>query len=113
MRAIEKTVSSLIPPTATFRLPTAWQRIGSVDSGEKEREGAKVIGEECEGERRKGKGALNNHMRYSHPVISIPFEHVRSQFLRSAIKWDSSDLFLYLLYKRESAQEPLQLIRGP
>lgn len=46
MRAIEKTVSSLIPPTATFRLPAAWQRIGSAVWEEKERERAKVIGEE-------------------------------------------------------------------
>jgi len=36
VRAIEKTVSSLIPPTATFRLPAAWWRIGSGGWGERE-----------------------------------------------------------------------------
>lgn len=53
VRAIEKTVSSLIPPTATFRLPAAWQRIGSADWEEMEK--AKVIDEErrCGGREKK------------------------------------------------------------
>jgi len=33
VRAIEKTVSSLIPPTAAFRLPAVRQRIGSGEGG--------------------------------------------------------------------------------
>lgn len=100
VRAIEKTVSSLIPPTATFRLPAAWQRIGSADWGEKERERAKVIGEECEGaEGRK------RSFEQSYAILiplPIPLEHVRSQFeIPPSEKWDSSDLFLPIVRTRE------------
>lgn len=63
MRAIEKTVSSLIPPTATFRLPAARWRIGSRETAGREK-GKRVIDEECESAE-EGQEALNNHMRYS------------------------------------------------
>jgi len=103
VRALEKRVSSLIPPAATFRLPAAWQRIGS-EIGERSK-GKSHRRERCRGR------ARSFEQSYAILIpLPIPSIQIRPQFeVPPPERWDSSDLFLFLNERAKT----LSFIREP
>lgn len=89
VRVIEKTVSSLIPPTATFRLPAAWQRIGSRNWEEREGKESHRRGTQKCGERAR---SFEQSYAILMPLPIPPYRSDRNLALPPE-KWDSSDLF--------------------